>query len=423
MAKLQIFAWAMYDLANTIFSALFVTFFYPFYVKQFLGGTELEVGFVFSVSMLLVALLVPMMGAMSDALGRRMPFIIFFTALCCVFTYLAGLPYLPAALVFGLLANFSYHAALTVYNALQTRISGPKDYGFVSGLGVGIGYIGTLFALFMAWLILSRLGWETIEGTITMFIVTALMFGLGSMFTFVGIKEPGIRSRKSFMMLWRESRASLRNTMAGIRGNTDLLHLLFGMFAYTNAITAVIVFLFLYARSAFSLDVKSFMVVYAVFSVAAAFGSFVFARRIDTIGPKRILVGCGWAWIFTILLLIGVPLFALAPQSGSLMGRFADPVFIAFLVSGSIGGAAMGIVWSASRPMLIALAPKGKLGQFFGLLEFMNKFSGVIGPMLFGALATFMGYGWALSSLLVFFGWGLWHFCRISDVKPSRNRS
>ena len=59
MNKKVVFAWGMYDLANTIFSALFVTFFFPFYVKEFLGGTEFQIGLVFGLSMLAVGINVP----------------------------------------------------------------------------------------------------------------------------------------------------------------------------------------------------------------------------------------------------------------------------------------------------------------------------------------------------------------------------
>ena len=66
MNKKEVFSWGLYDFANTIFSALFVTFFYPFYIKDFLGGNESHVGLVFGGSMLFVGLIVPFIGALSD---------------------------------------------------------------------------------------------------------------------------------------------------------------------------------------------------------------------------------------------------------------------------------------------------------------------------------------------------------------------
>ncbi len=421
MRKLEVFAWGMYDLANTLFSALFVTFFYPIYIKHFLGGSEFQVGMVFSLSMLLVALLVPSLGAVSDAIGRRKPFIFFFTLLCCVFTYFVAWDGLPAALIFGLVANFAYHAALTTYNALQTHVSSPEEYGLVSGIGVGLGYMGTLLALGIAsFYVLPKYGWETLEGTVAIFIMTAVLFFTLSLFLFFGVYEPAPKKRKGFAAVWREMRSSMHETLFNLHRNRPLVRFLLGLFAYVNAITAVIIFLALYAKSQFQLEIQSFMLVYAVFSVAAAVGSFVFARSIDRLGPRTVLLRCGIAWMFTILLLIAVPFLAGPGASSglSVTERLGDIRFLLFLLAGSVGGASMGIVWASSRPMLLALAPRKKVGQYFGFMELVSKFSGVVGPAVFGALATYLSYTWALASLLVFFAVGLFYMRLIPDARP-----
>src|SRR3989344_2924470 len=101
----EVFYWGMYDLANTIFSALFVTFFFPLYIKQYLGGNELQLGLVFGLSMLAVGLIVPVIGAWSDRVRKRLPFIITFTILCCIFAALVAHVPLKLALLCGFLAN------------------------------------------------------------------------------------------------------------------------------------------------------------------------------------------------------------------------------------------------------------------------------------------------------------------------------
>ena len=63
MNKTKIFAWSMYDLANTAFSALFITFFFPVLIKVYLGGNEFQLGLSMGVSMLLAGILVPFLGA------------------------------------------------------------------------------------------------------------------------------------------------------------------------------------------------------------------------------------------------------------------------------------------------------------------------------------------------------------------------
>ena len=169
MKKKEVFSWGMYDLANTIFSALFVTFFFPFYVKQFLGGNEFQIGLVFGLSMLLVGVVVPIIGAWSDTIGKRMPFIVFFTTVCCILTWLVAHVSLMWALTAGFFANFTYHASLTTYNALLPKVAKRSEMGNVSGIGIGMGYVGTLIALAVAALILSKLGWESESGVKAIF--------------------------------------------------------------------------------------------------------------------------------------------------------------------------------------------------------------------------------------------------------------
>ncbi|MDP7199330.1 MAG: MFS transporter, partial [Candidatus Woesearchaeota archaeon] len=119
----QVVYWGLYDLANTIFSALFVTFYFPLYIKNYLGGSEFMIGLVFGISLLTVGVIVPFIGAWSDKVGVRLPFIAFFTVVCCLATLAVPFSGLNLALFLGFIANFCYHAALTVYNAVLPTVS------------------------------------------------------------------------------------------------------------------------------------------------------------------------------------------------------------------------------------------------------------------------------------------------------------
>ena len=389
MKRGEVFAWGTYDLANTIFSALFVTFFYPFYIKQFLGGNELQIGLVFGLSMLAVGIAVPIIGAWSDLLGRRMPFIIVFTVICCLFTaFVAAVP-LSFALFAGFLANFSYHAALTTYNALLPRIASKRELGKVSGIGTAMGYFGTLISLGIAALLLQRLGWESEIGAKAIFIATAIMFFTFSLVTFFGVKEKALRLKGNMSVHLGESCKAVRKTLSDLRKHKNVLWFLLSMFFVTNAINAVIVFLFLFAKQQINLSVKAFFIVYTIQSVGALIGSMIAGRATDRFGSRRVLLWSIWAWILVIVLLLFVDSYAM------------------FVIAGTLGGAALGAVWTAQRPKLLEMVEHAHAGQFFGFLELTNKFSGILGPIVFGALVHFANYTAALLSLLLFFGAGL----------------
>ena len=387
MRKKEVFAWSVYDLANTAFSALFVTFFFPLYIKQYLGGNEFQIGLVFGLSMLLVAVTVPFIGALSDRRGRRMSYLLTFTILCCTATFLVVHTDLKWALILGFIANYFYHAALTVYNAILPKISDKQNVGRVSGIGVGIGYVGTFLSLIMAWVILRHFGWETELGVKVMFPATAIFFFAFSLITFFVIKDKPAKNRIGADLL--KSFSDVKHTIIKIKQHKNLVWFLISTFMYVNAINAVIVFLYLYGRSEIGLTVKQFMMVYILFSLAAAAGAMVFGKITDWIGPKKTLGISGVLWIITLLVLL---------KTTSLT---------TFMIGGILGGIALGSVWTAMRPLLLQIAPKKKEGQFFGFMELSDKFSGVIGPILFGFLAVRTGYSWAILSLLIFFILGL----------------
>jgi UMF1 family MFS transporter len=381
----EVFAWSMYDLANTAFSALFVTFFFPFYIKTFLGGNEFQIGLVFGVSMFVVGLLVPLLGAWSDKINRRLPFIFFFTLLCCIATAAVFFGDLIFALILGMIANFAYHAALTMYNAILPTLGTPDEYGKISGIGVSVGYVGTLLSLAMAAIILFFLGWESELGIRIMFPATAMFYFVFSLFLFVGVKERKRPVAGTATTVWAEVGKTI---MHPLRFKGFLPYML-SIFMFVNAITAVIVFLFLYGREQIGLPVQSFFIVYSVFSLSAVVGSFYFGKLVDIIGAKKSLAISGILWIVVILVLLAVDNLA------------------TFTIAGLIGGVALGAVWTTSRPLLISISPRESVGQFFGFSELSSKFSGILGPPIFGWLKVVSGYQAALLSLIVFFVLGL----------------
>ncbi len=405
MRKKEVFMWSMYDLGNTAFSALFVTFFFPKYITEFLGGNTFQIGLVFGLSMLLVGLLVPIIGAWSDRTKRRMPFIVMFTFFCCAATLFVPLVGLTAALILGVVANFFYHAGLTTYNALIPTLGKPEEYGKISGIGVAWGYVGTLLSLGLASLILMNLGWESLEGTKAIFTLTALFFIGFSLIMFLGLKERKNHIKEAWHVHTHNAIKDVIKTIKGIKKHTGLIPYLIALFMFVNAITAAIVFLYIYGRNVIGLATQSFMIVYALFALSAIAGSYFFGKLTDKIGPKRALTLAGILWIVVLIILYLVQSFPM------------------FLLAGVLGGAAMGAVWTSSRPLLIAISPKKGVGQFFGFSELANKFSGVLGPIVYGYLAYTYTDRLAVLSLLVFFVLGLIALKFVPDRRNSNARA
>lgn len=381
--KKEVLAWGIYDLANTAFSSLFITFFFPLFIKVFLNGNEFQIGLSFGISMLFVALIVPFIGALSDVLKKRMPFIIFFTIICVLATIFVPYSKLTLALILGGVANFAYHAALTTYNALIPELINKKQFGRLSGFGVSFGYAGNFLSIGLAALLLNYLGWDSIKGINAMFLLTAGFFLVFSSITFLMIKEKSKTklSKKKFS----DAFAELKKTFKNIKKNRSLIYYLLSTFLIMNAVSAAIVFLYLFGRERIGLSIPDYMIIFCLFSITAIMGSIIFGRLSDKITAKKSLTISTIIWIITIIILIFV----------------SD--FTSFLIAGLIGGVAWGGVIAGVRPLLLDITPKNKVGEYFGFSELANKFSGIIGPIAFGGFVVLYNYTAALILLLLFF--------------------
>ena len=72
-----------------------------------------------------------------------------------------------------------------------------------------------------------------------------------------------------------------------------------------------------------------------------------------------------------------------------------------------LGGAVLGAIWTLNRHMIALIAPERKIAEIFGLQGLSERFSGVLGPVVFGFLAVQYNYDVALLSVLLFFLIGL----------------
>ena len=93
--KSAVAAWIAYDVGNTLFFVGVMGIFFPLWITQDLGGDDATVGFALSVSMGVMLVVAPVVGAFSDHARRRMPFLAVGTFTCIVATVLLGVGGLP----------------------------------------------------------------------------------------------------------------------------------------------------------------------------------------------------------------------------------------------------------------------------------------------------------------------------------------
>ena len=360
-------AWSLYDFANTIFSFAVVSSAIGLWLVSDSRFGERDGNFVLSVAVVvsvgLNALVSPILGALSDRGGRRLPFLLFFTALCIVPTILIGGSSPLVGVLLFIVANFAYQAALIYYDSTLRMVSRPETRGRLSGIGVAIGYGGTIFA----GLVLLALGVKVEDR----FFVAGVLFALFAVPIFVFVRESGPIGR----VTWGDvvgSLAQLRTSVEHAREVPGLLRFLVGRFFYSDAVNTIIVVMSVVTTRAKGLTDSQALIVLLSLTVAAILASFGWGVLVDRLGPRRTLMIVLSSWAVGLVL-------------GAISLSVSGPIGLAlFLIAGAILGSGLGGVQVADRVLMVRLSPPERVGEFFGLYGLVGKGSQVVGQLLYG---------------------------------------
>jgi len=384
-------AWAFYDFANTIFSFAIVSFAMSLWTIRFLGEEDGTFWFTaaVSVSVLLNAAVSPVLGAMSDRIGRRKPFLAVFTVLCIGATVVIGFVDIRLGLVAFALANFAYQAALIYYDATLPDIAHPPARGRLSGIGVALGYCGTL--LVGALLLLGVSTGPDDESTSATFVLVGGLFAIFAAPLFLLVHERRTSGGGSFSLGDAgRSWAQLAETVRHARGAPGLLRFIAARFFYSDPINTAVAVMSAFAVYAVGFTEGQALQVLLILTVVAVIASFGWGRLSDRWGPRRTLFAVLATWAVGLVILA----VTLAP--------------IPFLVAGALLGAGLGGVGVVDRLMLLRLAPPDRVGEMFGLYGLVGKFSAVVGPLLYGVIVKALleplgnaAYQVAIASLLL----------------------
>jgi UMF1 family MFS transporter len=398
-------AWAMYDFANTIFSFAVVSGAIGLWLVSDSRFGERDGNFVLSVAVVvsvgLNALVSPILGALSDRGGRRMPYLLFFTLLCIVLTIFIGWSTPLLGVLLFIVANFAYQASLIYYDSTLKTVGRPESRGRLSGIGVGVGYFGTIFSgLF---LLIAGVAVDD------RFLVAGVLFGIFAVPIFLFVRESGPIGRVSKADVFG-SLTQLRTSVAHARQVPGLLRFLVGRFFYSDAVNTIIVVMTVVTTRAKGMTDSQALIVLLSLTVAAILASFGWGYLVDRLGPRRTLMIVLTSWA------VGLILGAISLSVDGPIG------LVMFLTAGAILGSGLGGVQVADRVLMVRLSPPERVGEFFGLYGLVGKGSQVVGQLLYGfTLLLFFdtlgvgAYQLAVLTLLVTMLVGAWILRPVSD--------
>ncbi len=405
----------MYDFANTSYSVIVITVVYAIYFKEYivsdftvsLGGWARNPGdFLWglggSVSMAIVALSSPVMGAIADYSNRKKYFLFVYTIVCILAT--ASLYFLkPGMILQGLLlfiiGNLGFEGALVFYNGFLPQISRPENIGKISGYGFAVGYVGSLISLLIALPYASEaFALNDLSLVRPTFVWAALFFLTFSIPFFTLVKEKIVYETDTKKNYIKAGYQRTVQTLKRVRDFPEITKFLLAYFIYIDGVNTVIYFSGIFASTTLGFTVREVIQFFAIVQSSAISGSYVFGYLTDKFGPKKTIIITLCLWIIVT------------------MGAFVAYDVVTFYIVGLIAGIAMGSSQSASRALMGRLIPTGMEAEFYGFYALMGKFSSILGPLLFGAVSTITGnQRYAILSLLLFFLTGLILLSRVDE--------
>ncbi len=405
-------SWAMYDWANSAFAVIILTAVYPVYYRALVtnAGRSPEDATAYwaytnSVSLLAIALVGPVLGAVADLAGGKMRMLKIALALGVLgsasLAFLGAETFVIGSLLFAL-ANFGFTGGNVFYEALLPHIARPGDLDRVSARGYALGYLGGGLLLVLNVLWLYRPQWFGLPDREFVlrasFVSVAVWWLVFALPLFRNIAEPGGRemvrlSARVVIDGWRQ----LRRTLKQIRRYRQLALFLAAFWLYNDGVSTIIKMAAAYGDE-IGIGHNDMLIALILTQFIGFPSTLGFGALARNLGAKRsILLGLACYMVVSI-------------------GGFFIKSAVHFYALAVVVGLVQGGTQALSRSLFTTMVPKAQSAEFFGFFSTGEKTAGIIGPALFGLVGQMTGSSrWGIISVVVLFVAGALLLCRVDE--------
>ncbi len=421
----QLWSWISFDVANQSFTLLVNTLLFSiFFSKVVVQNDAIDDrvwALTFGGSMLLTALLSPLLGALADERAWKKPFLIASGLLCGVLTcclaliqpgqlWLAVLIYVPANFAFAIGENF--------LASFLPGLSKPEQVGRVSGFSWGCAYAAALLLLVITAGAMLALDLGETDRWRPFFVCAGLWFIAFCIPTMLWLREPPspeqIHHGKNPLVA---GFIRLGETFRNIGKQRDLSLLLLASLFFGTGMGVVVFFASKLAEE-FGFSQVSLVVFVGVLTISGIVGTVVTTFLQDRVGHRRSLIALLVLWLLTTL---GFAIFAQMHRAHLASGvEAAFPVWPLWLI-GNLLGFGLGSLGSANRAFVSFLAPPGREAEAFGMWGLVWKLSAIM-TFPFAWVKDTLGTGEALFVLAGFLVVGLAIVCFIDEKRGAQSR-
>ncbi len=440
-SRKAVWAWALYDWANSAFATTVMAGFFPVFFKTFWSAgadantSTARLGLGNSLASLAVALLAPFLGAVADRGSARKTFLLVFAYLGVAASAALSLVdkgCWQAAVVVYAVAVFGFSGANVFYDSLLPDVAGPEKVDSVSGLGYAMGYLGggLLFALNVFMVFRPELFGivrvdpdQARQAAVRLsFVTVGAWWGFFTLFTLFWVKEGAlpVRPREPGSLL-AQGLGQMVRTLRKIRRLRTVWIFLAAYWLYIDGVDTIIRMAVDYGLSlgfnGTDLILALLLTQFVGFPCALAFGR----------------LGERWSPRKAIFLAIGVYMFITA--WGIAMTSKAEFFGLAILI-----GTVQGGIQALSRSYYSRLIPYGQRGEFYGFFNMLGKFAAIVGPALIAVTGLAaraallpaepsaedlvaverLAARWSMGSVLILFLLGAFLFAKVDEEEGKK---
>jgi len=405
-------AWAMFDWATSAVQTTVMVAVFPIYFVKVAGaglpegGATQRLATANSIALVIIAVLSPVLGAVSDYSAAKKRFTAGFMILGAIATAALWTVHtgdIERASWLFVLVLVGAAGCFVFYESLLPHIAGPHEIDRVSTAGYALGYVGggLLLALNLAWIqkpdwfgLPAGPGLSEAQATLPArlaFVSVAIWWIVFSLPLFRTVPEPPARIESD------ERRGQnpilvafvrLFETFRELRGYRQAFLMLLAFLIYNDGIQTIIKMATAYGTE-IGIGQSALIGAILVVQFVGIPCSFLFGTVAGRIGAKRALF-----------------LGLLAYTAISVLGYYMRTATHFYVLAGLVG-MVQGGTQALSRSLFASMIPPHKSGEFFGFFSIFEKFAGIFGPLIFaGTIAATGSSRNAILSVIGFFAVG-----------------
>ena len=414
-------SWILYDIGNSAFTLLVSTLI-PIYFNALAGSAGVDEdmylsywGYAGSISTILVAIIAPLCGTMSDRKIKK-PIFLLTVILGCIACAALGLTtHWLFFLGIFVLAKVGFHSSIVFYDSMLPEVTTEERMDNVSSMGYAFGYIGSVVPFVISLVLVLKcdlFGMTMGQAMTAAFLVTAGWWAIFSLPLLKKYKQTAFVEKKGSTL--GDTFRQLYTTFRDAKKEKHIFLYLIAFFFFINGVYTIIDMATAYG-SALGLDSTGLLLALLVTQIVAFPFAIIFGRlsaKYDTGLLIKVCIIC-----YTCITAFGMFL--------NFLWQFW---MLAVMVGMFQGG-----VQALSRSYLGKIIPPERSGEFYGLMDICGKGASFFGMALVGFInqitagLEFNLFGLklqnaniAVSVLVVLFIVGYVLFCKADRLNKER---